>query len=1132
MIMRKSLSLLGLGVISATALHAADFTVDVQPYLEKYCYECHGPTESKGGLSFTEFGGEAGLKSMPDILDVTMWVLEEGEMPPKTATVHPTEQETEAVVHWIDQTLNAIRNASPNDPGLVVMPRLNHREYQRVVESLTGREIDIASALTPDGSAGEGFLNVGQALQINVEQFESFLAAAKQLLEYSIPSPTEGLYWAPTPHPTRYNPQKTLAELKKFHAEALDRILLPIYERHKRFLRGTKMELGIYLEACWRYHYRDQLGMRGASFADIAQTFEEPLFASSIERLYKLLHWEQLPPTPGVVMIGEIGDGKKDSDYMTNVLNRTAPPHEFVKQNFILQMLFEKWHALAPPSGSALDQRREEVREIDNWWTGLRSRGKNEIASSRPKSKEIRERNFMGGFIGTEYYHIDPSKAKGDYLYLMVSTGMDGNETDYVVWEDGEVVFGQGKNATTKPWSEVFTDITDQDGNPVSFGRNAKGEAIDPNSIGVQAPSMLKLRIPEEVKKNTEFNVQVSLDPVHGMDASTQNRIDDKPAKNLDWLAGNRVLGKLKSRKAAIVDGAAGILGDSFRALEYRALGFTSDEERDWLENIVKDGAQLDFIDEQTARALNLPWPIPYDVAFYHTWPLQFQWPQDYLPMMTEEERAEYDQLNRIFISMIGPAQAALTRGLAQVGIDKPEAGIYPSTEQFNRLNPQQQQQIRQLAEQYQQEVALQREQAKQDLATFMTKAWRGPIQEEDVDKLLTFYDRERQAGRHHVNAVRSAMLPVLIHPRFLYRFTPATGDEVAPLSDYALASRLSFMLWGTIPDDELIQLANQGQLRNPQVLQQQVKRMLANEKSVALATEFAGLWLQFADFRESVSPDPQRFKNFTPALKEAMYDEAVLFFHHLFQNDEPVTDALFADYTFLNEELAKHYGIQGVKGNNMRKVKIDNGQRGGILGMGALLTKFSTPLRTSPVMRGHWLYEEVLGIHLPPPPPAVEPLSDDERNEEGLTVREQLEEHRDNPACFSCHDKFDPLGIALENYNPVGGWRNKDLAGEKIDNQGTFVETGRTLDGLDGLREYLRENQEKFVETFCKKLIGYGLGRAVEVTDQPLLDAMMDAMKKNDYRPSAAIDMLVISPQFLYQRQQFENNNTAATGP
>jgi len=1103
---------------------AIEYTKEVRPFLEKYCTECHGTDEKKGGISFSEFRDQKGFLANANLVESTQSVLDENEMPPKSSKVKPSKEERAAIVTWLNQSLASIRNASPNDPGVVVMPRLNHREYQRVAASLTGQEYNLSTFLVPDGGAGEGFLNVGQAQQMQTAQFEGFLAAGKALVEYCIPSPTEGFYWSPTPQPSPGTQPLLLEGIKKFHAESMDRLLNQIWQEHQNWLKGTKMPLGIYFEACWRYKFRHELGLGNASFADIAKTFESPLFASSIERFWALLNWKELPVEP----VKPKSSPRADSDYQATVLNRTAGPREFVEQNYLLQYYFQQWHALMPPNGKILTQRRDECKKINDLiYKMLGGPEKLSIASKTRQSKNIVERDFRGGFEGTEYYHIDLSLIKGDYFYLMVSDCMDGNDGDYVIWEGGEVIFGKGKGAPTKPWQEVFTQITDLQGNPVSWGVDGKREKISPNAIGVLAPSVLKVKVPEEARQ-AELNCQVTLDPRWGLNASTQNEIGLAPSKDPHWLSGRRVLGKFKSKKAAIVDGATAIFRDTFIVPQYRALGTTTNEEEDWLENINKDASQFQTLTKEQALSLNIPWPLQYNVAFYRTWPMQFNFSEDYVPLMTPSQKEEYHRLNKLLISLGSPAGASLTAGLVAAGITQPANGIYPNPEQFRALPAASQNEILNRAKAYQNETAQQRQQAAIHLAAFMRSAWRGEVQPGDVDKIMGFYDRERMGGRHHVDAVRSALLPILIHPRFIYRFMPAKGGEVAPRSDMDIASRLSFMLWDTIPDEELLKVAESGNLHRPEILDKQLQRMLKDPKSVALASEFAGLWLQFSDFRESATPDAKRFGNFTPSLKEAMYQEPIAFFQNIFQTNSPLTDALFGNYTFVNEELAGHYGIPGIKGTELRKAIVSNGTRGGLIGMGSVLTKFSTPLRTSPVRRGHWIYEAVLGIHLPPPPPNVPEISGDERNDAGLSVRAQLEQHRSNPNCFSCHERFDPLGVALENYNPIGIWREKDLAGTPVDNQGKFIAKSRTLDGVKGLREYLRENEDKFVKTFCRKLLGYALGRPVEVTDQALLDVLVTTMKENENRPLPVLYKIITSPQFLQQRNELKSQKTA----
>lgn len=402
----------------------------------------------------------------------------------------------------------------------------------------------------------------------------------------------------------------------------------------------------------------------------------------------------------------------------------------------------------------------------------------------------------------------------------------------------------------------------------------------------------------------------------------------------------------------------------------------------------------------------------------------------------------------------------------------------------------------------------------------FAAKAWRRPPTAEESAKLLGLYDYEAAKGASFEAAVKTPLTAVLASPVFLYRFTFAKGSaEPYPIADKELATKLAFTFWASIPDKTLIDLAAQGKLQDEQVLKAQVRRMIADPRARGFIEQFTGHWLQFSGFDMFDGPDAMKFKEFDDPLKKAMYDEVIYFLMDLVQNNKPITLALNADYTFLNERLARHYGIEGVKGPEMRIVKVPADQRGGLLGMGAFLTKFSAPLRTSPVKRGVWAYEQVLGIKLAEPPPNIPQLSNEEKNEAGLTVAQQLAEHRSNPACFDCHDKFDPLGVALENFDPIGRWRTA-IEGTPVDNLGKFG-SSQELRGFADLKAHMAGRQDQFASAFNRKLLAYALGRSLLPTDKPLLDQMDAALKAANYAPAVSIDLLIASRQFRYRRDE-----------
>jgi hypothetical protein len=365
-------------------------------------------------------------------------------------------------------------------------------------------------------------------------------------------------------------------------------------------------------------------------------------------------------------------------------------------------------------------------------------------------------------------------------------------------------------------------------------------------------------------------------------------------------------------------------------------------------------------------------------------------------------------------------------------------------------------------------------------------------------------------------------LVRVLVSPNFLFKaetlppIADAKTTEV-PLNAHELASRLSYFLWASLPDWQLRKAADDGSLLKPEVLAAQTQRMLRDPKASALAKEFAGQWLKFNGFDAHNSVDEKKYPQFTAELRADMHREVVEFFTHLVRDDRNVSDIIGGDYTFLNERLAKHYGIPGVTGGDFREVKAAQQNRGGLLGMGAILTKTSRPHRTSPVVRGDYLYQVVLGFSSPPPPPNVPELKETSKPS---SLREALMQHRTDSACAVCHERIDPLGFALESYDPIGRFRPTDDTGGKIDDTGEMMD-GTKFQGLVGLRDYLKKNEPQFLTQFTRKLLGYALGRQTLPSDKKLLQQMQASLKANGGKFSAALLEIVKSRQFLNRRAE-----------
>jgi len=411
----------------------------------------------------------------------------------------------------------------------------------------------------------------------------------------------------------------------------------------------------------------------------------------------------------------------------------------------------------------------------------------------------------------------------------------------------------------------------------------------------------------------------------------------------------------------------------------------------------------------------------------------------------------------------------------------------------------------------------------------FAERAFRRPLSATERDGIAAFYRTLReQDGLGHEDAIRDTIVSVLMSPHFCYRLdlprsagdAADTSPAVKPLDDYALASRLSYFLWSSMPDRELLDLAASGRLHQPEVVAAQAKRMLHEPRARGLATEFAGNWLDFRRFEEHNGVDRGRFPTFTNDLRQAMFEEPVRFLRNVITGDAPVLDCLYADYTFVNPVLARHYGMPEPKSGEW--TRIDDASRwgrGGLLPMGVFLTNNSPGLRTSPVKRGNWVVKRILGERIPPPPPTVPQLPNDESKLGDLTLRETLARHRADPACAGCHEKFDSFGLVFEGYGPVGERREKDLGGKPIDSTATFP-GGDDGKGLDGLKAYIRAHREKdFLDNLCRKLLAYGLGRTLMPSDDSTVATMRAKLTATGYRFDALVETIVTSPQFLNKR-------------
>ena len=399
-------------------------------------------------------------------------------------------------------------------------------------------------------------------------------------------------------------------------------------------------------------------------------------------------------------------------------------------------------------------------------------------------------------------------------------------------------------------------------------------------------------------------------------------------------------------------------------------------------------------------------------------------------------------------------------------------------------------------------------------LQRLMPRAFRRPIDKTEVDRIVRLVEFAFERGNSFERGIQVALQAILVSPHFLFRVEDGapSNDEQHTISEYEIASRLSYFLWSTMPDEELFDIAGQGKLHEPDVLDAQIARMLADPKADALVDNFASQWLTLSNFVEA-TPDAKLFPEFTPELRADMIAETKMFVREIFREDRSLLDFLDADFTFANERLAKHYGIAGVEGDELRRVSLPPSQRAGVLTHGSILTITSNPNRTSLVRRGAWVLDNILGVQLPDPPASVPSLEEGAKKSGATSVREQLRIHRESPSCAACHDTLDPLGFGFENFDPIGRWRS-EAESKPVDAGGTLP-SGESFSGPSELVQILKKRELDFAELLTQKMLTYALGRGLKISDSCTIDDIVADLQENDYRFTVLVQGIVHSKPF-----------------
>ncbi|HEX4144751.1 MAG TPA: DUF1592 domain-containing protein [Pirellulales bacterium] len=609
------------------------------------------------------------------------------------------------------------------------------------------------------------------------------------------------------------------------------------------------------------------------------------------------------------------------------------------------------------------------------------------------------------------------------------------------------------------------------------FGPGSAGSPADENSVVMQAPGILELHVPANVFEHYEFVTEAALSSASGENIVQVEVSTEKP--NLEQPA-REARPCLRGSKVQLSPEGLAAFRRCFPVYLYYPK-IVPDDETICLRMYYREDDQFCrlMIGDEEKRELDKWWA---ELRYVSQFPIAEQ---------------KYYSTFMGFVSQDGP-------------------------DEYQRIKNRIEEPVRRRGEEFAHETEELAPAQVDALVAFTARVYRRPLAESEQTELKRLYQTLRDKKEmSHEDAWRTTLASLFTSPLFLYRIESAPpGSDAQPVSNWELATRLSYFLWASLPDAELQQVAAAGTLTQPTVLSAQTNRMLRDGRVRGLATEFATQWLHVRDIRNNREKNEKLFPSFDDSLREALFEESTRFFQNLFQEDRSVLEIFDADYTFVNETLARHYGIPGVTGPEWRRVEgIKKYGRGGVLALGSVLAAQSGASRTSPVLRGNWLVETLLGEKTPKPPANVPRLPDEETGGDNLTVRQMVEQHARVAECAVCHERIDPFGFALEKYDAIGRLREVDLAGRPIATDARLKD-GTQFDGLDGLRKYLIEQRKALMlRHFCTKLLGYSLGRTVSLSDRPLVDEMVAELEKNDYRFSAAVLPIVRSKQFCNHR-------------
>ncbi len=1046
---------------------SAAFEKTIRPLLKEYCLGCHSTEKSKGDLDLERFISAKEVAKHPKVWQGVIEQMDLGEMPPKDKPQMKT-AERERFLGWVNSALDAAGKARAGDPGPVVLRRLNNAEYTYTIRDMTGiPSLDPAKEFPVDSSSGEGFMNVGNSLVMSPSLVTKYLDAAKDVAAHAVLLP-DGIAFSPSTSQRDWAEERLAA-------------IRGVYSRYSVNGGGSAVNL------------------QGIKF-DTKDGGVIPLN----RYLEATIELRALPPRP---VRNERGEGRGEGPLQKLAADRSLNAKYLgtlwsalndTKPSLVLDPLRAQWRTAEPGDSVLLAQTVAQWQQTLWRFTQVGHIGKRD----GPKAWQVPVTPLAAA--REVRLKLPAPKAGQDVtLYLATSDAGDGDENDFAVWENPRLVApGRPDLLLRDVQAAVATNadkaISEAAGtfgiDPARFGRHPDGSAIDGKTLCVRAPSVIEVRLPAGLAEGREFVATTTLHKETGREGSVQMQVlTTKPAA-FGLTAG---VVKEQGGKSTWSDGERPVVSDS------PILVADGSAARQRIE------AALDEFRRLFPAALCYTKIVPVDevvtLTLYHR-------EDDHLRRLLLDEK-ETAQLERLWAELHYTSHDALKlvdafEQLWQFATqDADPSAFTPMREP-----------IKQRAEEFRKLLADTQPKHLDAVLKFADDAYRRPLTDAEKDELRGLYRKLRAEEIPHDQAIRLTLARTLVAPAFLYRAEkPGPGEKPGPVTDSELATRLSYFLWSSAPDAELRAVAASGRLRNPDVLTAQMRRMLKDPRVRRLATEFACAWLHIYDFDELGEKSERHFPTFA-GLRGAMYEETIRFFTDLFQNDGSVLNILDADYTFLNADLAKNYGITSVKfdgSNDWQRVDgMKRFSRGGILGQASTLAKQSGASRSSPILRGNWVAEVLLGDKLPRPPKDVPRLPEDEATET-LSVRQLTEKHTTDPKCYGCHRRIDAFGFSLEAFDAIGRLRSNDLGGRPIDTHAKVMD-GSEFDGLAGLSDYLlNQRRDAFLKQFCRKLLGYSLGRGVMLYDSPLIDEMRNQLTVGGYFVGSAIETIVRSKQF-----------------